>query len=160
VAVAINASGHSVGSSGNDAVEWSKDGTATVLADLPGTESAAAVAINKEGASVGYCLVGGTAVATHWSAAGVVKNLQTILGAGWTDTGAAGINNAGDICGSGMHNGVESAFELLWVPKAGSTDNGSYVNAASQSILAASAIHAPVTESSSHGFASVGHGPG
>ncbi len=157
---AINASGHSVGYSGTDAVEWSRTGAATVLADLPGTTGAEAMAINKTGASVGYCYGSFGYAATHWSATGKVLDLQTILGPGWTTTQATGINDAGDICGYGVDNGVHSAWELLCVSKAGSTDNGSYVNAASHDVLTASAVHAPVTESAAHGFASVGHGPG
>ena len=132
----INDSGHSVGSFGNDAVEWASNGTATVLNNLPNVSySSVAEGINNSGSVVGYCSTSHGDVATYWSKMGAVQNLQAVLGAGWHKPVAEGINDAGDIVGTGHYNGVSSAWELLWVPKAGSADNGSYVNAASPNAL-------------------------
>ena len=149
-AVAINASGQSVGysdtSNGVDAVLWSPTGTATVLHDLRGATTAYATDINACGASVGYSLVDDKQVATHWSADGKATNLHTILGSAWADTVATGINNAGDICGYGQdsESGLGlTPFELLWSKSAGTADAGHYVvEAAGHQILAASAVHA------------------
>lgn len=161
-AFAINDSGRSIGKNGyGTSTEWTKTGATTALGSLRGgTGGNELWAINDHDTAVGADLTKHGKVATLWSATGKAKNLQEFLGAGWSDTQANAINDAGDICGVGDHNNVQSAFELLWVPAAGSADNGSYINAASQSVLAASAVHAPVTESAAHGFASVGHGPG
>ncbi len=153
---ALNNSGDSVGFSGPYAVEWSPTGAYTILPYLAHSGGAVALALNNLNETVGYCNVGGEDVATKWTSAGAAINLNRILGSAWTNTEAAGINNAGDICGTGTDNGIQSAFELLWVPKAGAADGGTYVNPANHGALAASAIHAP----EHYGFASVGHGPG
>jgi hypothetical protein len=132
-ALGINRSGQSVGYSGEvgagvDAVKWASDGTATVLRD-PGV-SAQADAINGKGAAVGWFVnSSGKDEAVLWGANGGVTNLQTILGAGWSNTSAADINGAGDICGSGLFNGVWEPFLLMWSPT-GFQDGlpGHYIN--------------------------------
>ena len=152
-AIAINNSGNSIGSNATDTIayEWSKTGKTVVLRKLPGI--AAEVfpnAINDRDAVVGdeYDGSNNQYVAVRWSKTGKVMDLQTILGSGWSDTQATGINDAGDICGNGIYNGVGLAWELLWVPSS-APDGGYYVNAGSHSIL-----HAPIV------VGSVGHGAG
>jgi hypothetical protein len=51
-----------------------------------------------------------------------------------------GINDSRDISGYGVDNGLQTAFELLWVPKAGTIDGGTYINATNHNALAA-ALH-------------------
>jgi hypothetical protein len=92
----------------------------------------------------------------YWGARGHATNLNTILGSAWTDTVAY---NAGDIVGTGNYNGLMEAFELIRVKAAGAWTSTHYVES-HDNVLAASAVHAPVTEPAAHGFASVGHGPG
>jgi len=120
---------------------WADTGAATVLADLPGTTRAEAVAVNGRDQSVGYEIVDRKEVATAWTKTGVVTNLNLILGHGWSETEASEINSVGDICGSGIHNDAQSAWELLWVPNASAPDGGTYVNADNHNALAAAAIH-------------------
>ena len=42
--------------------------------------------------------------------------------------------------GTGTYNGINEAFELLWVPKAGAVDGGTYINSTNHNALAA-ALH-------------------
>jgi hypothetical protein len=157
-ALAINKYGNSIGSNYNDttAYEWSKTGEATILGKLPGADLVFPSAINYRDTVVGNELDErtGVRVAVSWSKTGRVVNLQSILGSGWSDTEATGINGAGDICGWGLHNGANSAWELLWEPPGGSSNDGRYVNAMDNNVLAASTLH--TTEN----FDSVGHGSG
>ena len=85
----------------------------------------------------------------YWSPRGVGLDLNTILGPNWTDTTASEINNAGDIVGNGSDNGIASAFELLWVPKAGTIDGGTYINSTNHAALAA-ALHPEHSSYSPH----------
>ena len=83
--------------------------------------------------------------AMYWGARGHATNLNTILGSAWTDTVASGINNAGDIVGTGNYNGLMEAFELIRVKAAGAWTSTHYVES-HDNVLAASAVHAPGTE--------------
>ena len=84
-AVAINASGQSVGSyltgSGYDAVLWSPSGTATVLQDAGGWPERR-LAINASGHSVGYSNagIGNGQDAVLWSPSGNATVLQDVGG--------------------------------------------------------------------------------
>ena len=164
--VAINDFGQIFGYAGfgksyhesTDAVRWDGNGQETVLALLPGTTSSFPAgyfsgAMNDRGICVGSCENANETIATRWNANGTAINLGKVLGPDWSQTVAYGINNADDIIGSGDYNGTFSAFELLWVPKAGSADNGSYVNASSPNALAASAVH----EHAAQAWSAVGH---
>jgi len=105
-------------------VIWSADPshTPTALPALPGTTHAMARAINNLGQVIG---TGGEpdAAAGHAFSGvipvvwlnGQIYLLQSLLdasGAGWQITEAAAINNAGQIAGNGIHNGVPSAFVM------------------------------------------------
>jgi hypothetical protein len=160
-ALAINASGHSVGfsktkSGGYDAVRWSPSGAATVLHDVGGQDDSEAVAENNHGQSIGFSLTkkGEDAVlwspsgratplkdpggmgfeyanaintfgqsvgyaetptgdeAVLWQPSGKATNLGAILGKGWRNTQAVGINDRGDIIGYGEHRGRIAGFLL------------------------------------------------
>jgi len=154
-AIAINDSGNSIGSNSTDtrAYEWSNTGETVDLKKLPGTAPAELRlnAINDRDNVVGAEYSNGQWIAVGWRKTGKPVNLQTILGSSWTDTIATGINDANDICGYGDNNGIYSAFELLWVPKAGSPDGGTYVNADHSNALAASALHTQNDQESSGG---------
>ena len=173
---AINASGQAAGFSGwqsgvvsqqgtgvispnAEAVKWDSTGAVTVL-KTPVGDSSMALAINKAGATVGYVEnAAGVMAARYWGPTGAVTNLQNLLGPGWSDTSASGINNVGDIVGQGVFNGTQEAWELIRVKAAGAMDSTHYVES-HHNVLAASAVHTPVTKSAAHGFASEGHGPG
>ncbi len=147
------------GSLNHEAVRWSPTGAVTVLSTPVGDQSEA-LSINKAGAAVGYVEdSANVTTAMYWGPRGHAASLNTILGSAWTDTVATGINNAGDIVGTGNYNGLMEAFELIPVKAAGAMDSTHYVES-HHNVLAASAVHTPVTESAAHGFASVGHGPG
>jgi len=148
--IALNAFGESIGGGFNPevhhwtAMKWSDTGAVTVLQELPGGIGDDAYAINADGGIVGYCQKAGkyatTDVATYWEPDGKAIDLQTILGPGWNDTVADGINNAGDICGNGRYHGLRESFLLIPV-KGGAMDSTHYVES-HQNVLAASAIHA------------------
>lgn len=105
-----------------DPVVWSADAshTPTTLPVLPGTTHAMARAINNLGQVIGrggepdpangqsFC----GAIPVIWLN-GQIYELQSLLdasGTGWQITEAVAINNAGQIAGNGLHNGVPSAF--------------------------------------------------
>ena len=111
-ASAINASGRIIGTSTlaggqTHAVSW-QNGAITDLGALGGNNSVAE-GINSQGWIVGNS--GGKAVI--W-AGGTLIDLNSLLPAdsGWTLTDADAINDAGQIAGTGMHNGAAAAFEL------------------------------------------------
>lgn len=90
------------------------------LGTLGGAISAA-TAINASNQVVGYSYLR-TAAVTHavfWSASGGMLDLNRMLPAnsGWELTYAAGINDRGQIVGTGLHNGTVRAF--LLTPAAG-----------------------------------------
>jgi probable HAF family extracellular repeat protein len=104
-------------------IVWSADAshTPTALPWLPGTTHAWARAINNLGQVIGYggdaSGAGGTLQTTGATPViwlnGQIYTLQSVLdasGAGWTNVEGVAINNAGQIAGNGIHNGVPSAF--------------------------------------------------
>jgi len=124
----INDLGQVVGEShppfGNRAVLWNNDAAHTVseLPLLPGDNYGSASHINNLGQVIGYSAydVPGT-----WSVGpsryvvwrdGGVYDLQSVLdpvtGAGWTITSAAGLNNLGQVVGTGTYNGVVAVFVM------------------------------------------------
>ena len=146
--LALNKTGEVVGYSSDShtysentfAVEWSPtSGQATVLPNPLG-EYSCADAINDNGQIVGDILSArGMSEAAEWSPSGKVRNLAPILGKGWTDTAAVGINNAGDIVGQGMYQGSMESFLLMHV--GGATSN--HYDLVDHNHLAASSLAAP-----------------
>jgi probable HAF family extracellular repeat protein len=139
-AFAINASGQSIGyaQSANgspEAVLWSPTGAATVLTG-PDLAQAVVSAINNAGESVGYFAADNGSDAALWSPTGTVTNLNRILGSGWSDTEATGINNAGDIIGHGDYQDAQAAFLLMHVRGASSDDYRATFDGGSASTLA------------------------
>ena len=116
-ALALNDAGRSVGWSeavngDTEPVLWSPSGKATALQDSGQGE---AVAINDAGWSVGYSWTGVVPFSPEailWSPSGKATNLDAILGPAWTDALAQGINNSGDIVGSGEYHGEPYRFLL------------------------------------------------
>ncbi len=127
-------------------MEWNKNGSRVFLQQSPQQDGLVNedVAINYKGQSVGCA--GGQAVL--WSAAGVETDLVPLLGSpapGWLDTEALGINNAGDIFGSGeLNNGNSEAWELIWHPATSADTTGHYTAVEHHNILAASAFHTKI----------------
>lgn len=80
---------------------------------LPGDTDSVANAINDREQIVGTSSGGGTRRAFRYSA-GAIADLNGLLPAasGWTLIDAVGINNAGQICGTGQHNGQVRAYLL------------------------------------------------
>ena len=116
---AINASGQSVGFSGNTAVLWSPSGKATVLQNPPGQSIGIVWAINAAGQSAGDVTSNGpynTVEAVLWSPTGQPTVLQDAGGYG--DSGAYAINNSGQSAGFSFvapgSGGGEDA--VLWSP--------------------------------------------
>jgi hypothetical protein len=130
------------GSSGlPEAVIWSPTGNIAVLQDDGGLGFSEAFGINALRQSVGFVRTSaGEDEATLWSANGTERNLNSILGPGWSNTEALRINNYKDIMGTGTYHGINEAFELLWVPKAGAADGGTYINSTNHAALAV-ALH-------------------
>lgn len=52
-----------------------------------------------------------------WSPSGKAWDLGAVLGSGWTDTQAVGINNSGDIIGYGSYHDEWYGFLLTPVPE-------------------------------------------
>jgi hypothetical protein len=57
-----------------------------------------------------------------WSPSGKATNLGAILGSAWGGTEATGINNSGDIIGTGFYQGSMSSFLLMHVSSASTDD--------------------------------------
>ncbi len=117
-ATGINDSGAVVGSaslaSGYEHAFLSLGGTLTDLGTLGGGSSFA-YSINDAGAVVGYSwLASGQNTHAFVYANGIMVDLNSLLpaGSGWELTEAYGINDAGQITGSGLFNGQVSAFRL------------------------------------------------
>jgi probable HAF family extracellular repeat protein len=75
--------------------------------------------INNTGQVVGYSFLANNSEVAFVTDNGVMKDLNTLLVSGTTDwvlTEAFGINDAGQITGSGIHNGVMRAFLMTPVP--------------------------------------------
>ncbi len=106
------------------------------LGTLPGDTVSVANAINDAGEIGGWSSNGSVQRAVMWQN-GQIIDLNSVLpsNSGWTLISATGINNRGDIVGTGMHNGVMRAFllrvvPLVFVPGAGaSTLNNATMNA-------------------------------
>ena len=93
-------------------------GKVTGLGMLPGDTNSVATGINDSGQIIGTSTSGATdpTLASHpfiWQQ-GQLVSLNSLLpiGSGWILTGATGINNTGQICGYGQHNGQTRAFLL------------------------------------------------
>ena len=97
---------------GQDAVLWSSSGKATVLQDAGGRRNSEALAINDFGWSVGYSKTATGEDAVLWSPSGKATNLATVPGSAWKDTEARGLNDSGDIVGSGEYKGGTYGFLL------------------------------------------------
>jgi len=96
-----------------EAVLWSPLGKAMVLQDLDGQGYDRVSAINASRYSVGFTVTAGGGVeAVLWSPSGTATNLAAVLGPQWTNTGAVGINEQGDIVGSGVYDGGGYGFLL------------------------------------------------
>lgn len=128
IASGINDLGQAVGDShppfSSRPVLWDSDAahTAVELPVLPGDNFGSAIAINNLGQIVGtsaYSTPGtwnvGPSRTVIWRDGGVFE-LQSLLdpvsGYGWTITSVAGINNLGQIVGSGFHHGQPSQFVM------------------------------------------------
>jgi probable HAF family extracellular repeat protein len=117
-AMAINGSGEITGtaqlSSGYMHAFSSNGSSLTDLGTLGGLSSNG-YGINASGGIVGYSLTAGNS-ATHafLDQNGVMYDLNTLLAGltGWELTAAYGINDSGQIAGTGTFNGVEHAFLL------------------------------------------------
>jgi probable HAF family extracellular repeat protein len=121
----IDASGQVVGSSQiasgyMHAFLWTS-GFMKDLGTLGGSNSLG-YGVNDSGSVVGYSLTTGNA-ATHafLYTNGVMTDLNSLLpiGTGWTITAAYGIDNNGDIVGTGVLNGTQYAVELIDPPSDG-----------------------------------------
>jgi PEP-CTERM motif len=112
----LNGTGQTVGfsrtASGQDAVLWSRSGKATVLQDAGGQGDSFAGAINDFGWSVGDSDTATGSDAVLWSPSGKATDLGAVLGPAWTDTQAVGINDPGDIVGTGAFEGGTFGFLL------------------------------------------------
>jgi hypothetical protein len=112
----LNGTGQTVGfsrtASGQDAVLWSRSGKATVLQDAGGQGNSVAGAINDFGWSVGHSNTATGSDAVLWSPSGKATDLGAVLGPAWSDTQAVGINDLGDIVGSGDLKGGTFGFLL------------------------------------------------
>ena len=120
---AINASGQAVGSASVDsyggvmhATLWDHNGVATDLGSL-GAYTSEALAINATGEIVGSSFLSNSVIhATLWKD-GYLYDLNSFLNpndinAGWVLQTARGINDNGDIVGTAVKNGQQSAFLL------------------------------------------------
>ena len=108
---------------GSRPILWQNDGAHTPvdLGVLPGDNYGVAMALNNRGQAIGWSAYGvpgtwnvGPARFVVWRDGGVF-DLQTLLDAtasGWTITGVSAINDAGQIAGAGIHNGVAAVFVM------------------------------------------------
>jgi probable HAF family extracellular repeat protein len=121
MARAINVSGVVVGSAatGTGPVQpalW-RNGKITDLGSLPGITHSTARAINAAGDVVGTaddeCFPCAAPRAWRWRA-GVLTPLDDLIpaGSGWTLREANGVNDRGQIVGTGLHNGTTRAYLL------------------------------------------------
>jgi len=128
IAWGMNDLGQVVGEShppfGSLPVVWNNDAahTATELPLLPGDNYGSATAINNLDQALGrsaYDVPGtwnvGPSQLVLWRDGGVFplqQVLEPVSGAGWTITTASAINNAGQIVGLGVHNGLNRAYVM------------------------------------------------
>jgi probable HAF family extracellular repeat protein len=111
--------GYSDGDNGYHAFLWS-NGVMSDLGALPGLYNwSEATDINNRGTVVGYS---GNEIshAFVWDSVNGMRDLNTLLdetGTRWTLTRAYGINNHGQIVGTGIHDGLTRGFLLTPVPE-------------------------------------------
>ena len=124
IAFSVNATGQVVGWSAiageyAHAFLW-QNGAMADLGTLGGNSSLA-VDINAAGQVVGWATTaGGDGHAFLWQQNGGMIDLNSLLpsGSGWVLEGASGINDAGQIVGTGSYNGQARAFLLTPTPAA------------------------------------------
>jgi probable HAF family extracellular repeat protein len=87
-------------------------GTVIDLGALSPNEQSGASAINNLGAVVGSSYSSNTGSRAFLYSAGLMKDLNNLLpiNSGWVLAFATGVNDEGQICGSGTHNGLDRAF--------------------------------------------------
>lgn len=91
-----------------------ENGQRTNLGILPGGASVHIHDINNDGVIVGYCFFSGQGSRAIMWFRGEMTNLNDLIppNSGWTLEVATGINNEGEICGYGQHNGTTQGFVL------------------------------------------------
>src|SRR5579859_6727296 len=117
-ALAINSQGEIVGWSNNGAgathaVTWT-NGAIADLGTLSGYSGSQALALDSTGRVVGNATdASGNEHAVMWQN-GMITDLNSLLpaGSGWVLTTATGITSQGLVVGTGLDNGVQTAFEL------------------------------------------------
>jgi probable HAF family extracellular repeat protein len=126
-ATGINASGTVVGfcfsGSGTQAFMWDNVSGMVNLGMLPGDTIGLATALNNAGQVVGVSGdMTGASRAVLWKG-GVITDLNSFFtGSGWQLATAEGINDIGQIAGSGRNNGVPRAY--LITPMSGVPNRG------------------------------------
>jgi probable HAF family extracellular repeat protein len=119
---AINVAGVVAGYAGSPdgtthAATW-RGTTITDLGGMSGYNLTTAKAINAAGQVVGnadpQCSPCATVQAWVWEPGGTITPLENLIpaGSGWSLRDATGINDRGQIVGTGLHNGVQHAFVL------------------------------------------------
>jgi len=124
-ATAINDYGQVIGISsiadGRRAFLWDKNSGMINLGTLEGFDSngyiikfSVATEMNNYGQVVGYSLIaGGRMRPFFWDKSSGISDLKDLVWApGWTLNSVVGINNAGQMAGSGYYNGQQRAFVL------------------------------------------------
>jgi probable HAF family extracellular repeat protein len=123
-AVAINNDAQIVGTAsipvgfGTHAVQW-HNGSIVDIGTVDGIQFSTAKAVNVAGQTVGtadpMCQPCAAARAWIWQPGGTITALDTLLpaGSGWTLREANGINDRGEIVGSGLHNGVLRGYRMV-----------------------------------------------
>jgi probable HAF family extracellular repeat protein len=117
--------GYSMNDDGHRAVRWTADGTIHNLGIIPGTTDSIAYGINNLGQIIGISFPETITneLQIHpfvWTDQHGMEDLNDLLdasGNGWTLAEVHGINQAGQIAGLGLHNGVGEAFILTPVPE-------------------------------------------
>jgi len=127
-ATALNEGGTIVGTSevtgGAEHAFSYHEGTMTDLGTLPEDKESRAFAVNESDEIVGVSVSGEITPELSGHAFiyrdGTMADLNNLLppNSGWVLATAKGINNSGEIVGTGLHNGVERAFLLTPVPTA------------------------------------------
>lgn len=115
--------GHSTLADGSTHAFLASAGTLTDLGTLGGVSSFA-YAVNAAGAAVGFSTTAGYSSHAFLYLNGAMFDLNTLIppSAGWLLTAAYGINDAGQITGTGIFDGQSHAFRLDLVGSAGVLD--------------------------------------